>query len=574
MRSVDRVVDALADVLREAGVARIHGVPGEGSTLDLVDAAAARGLDYVLTTHETAAAFMAAAEAELTGRPGVCLVTRGPGLTNAATGIAHAWLDRVPLVVVADEYAPETAGRVERQWLPQLELFRPITKWQGSLGPIGPRRSAEAAVRAALASPPGPVLLGLPAGPATAPVESESPGPRAAPPPPSPPDGLAAASRLIERAARPVLLAGLGARAGDVPARLVGLAERLGAATLTTAKAKGVIPARHPLHGGTLPGPAARQLLGSADLVVAVGFDPVELPHAWPSPAPVVRIDRAPYQGAYFAPAAEVVGDPAAALDALTAASARRTAGDPREIREAREAERRQLDHGTGLTPYRVFALARERVPADAVVTVDAGAHKQLANVVWDAERPSTYLTSNGLASMAYALPAAAAAAMVTGRRAVCFTGDGGLLMTLGELETVRRLGPAGHRRRVRRRRAQHHQGPSDAARAAPSRRGPERARLRAGGGGARRARPCRRDAGRAGARARCRRARRRPRGRRCAHRPGLVSCARLTIRLCKTVRKKGRRRPSKCRVVGGVRRLPVFDSCHICSPAFLGRDP
>lgn len=98
------------------------------------------------------------------------------------------------------------------------------------------------------------------------------------------------------------------------------------------------------------------------------------------------------------------------------------------------------IDHGSGLTPYRVFALARERVPTDAVVTVDAGAHKQLANVVWDAERPSTYLTSNGLASMAYALPAAAAAAMVTGRRAVCFTGDGGLLMTLGELETVRRL--------------------------------------------------------------------------------------------------------------------------------------
>jgi acetolactate synthase-1/2/3 large subunit len=93
------------------------------------------------------------------------------------------------------------------------------------------------------------------------------------------------------------------------------------------------------------------------------------------------------------------------------------------------------------LTPYRVLALAREQIPGDAVVSVDAGAHKQLANVVWDAERPSTYLTSNGLASMAYALPAAAAAAMVTGRRAVCFTGDAGLLMTLGELETVGRLG-------------------------------------------------------------------------------------------------------------------------------------
>jgi acetolactate synthase-1/2/3 large subunit len=201
-----------------------------------------------------------------------------------------------------------------------------------------------------------------------------------------------------------------------------------------------VIPARHPLHGGTLPGPAARQLLKSADVVVAVGFDPVELPHAWSSPPPVVRLDCVAYRGAYFSPAAEVVGDPASALDALAADCARRAAWDPREIGEARAAERRHFDRGPGLTPYRVLALARERVSADAVVTVDAGAHKQLANVVWDAERALTYLTSNGLASMAYALPAAAAAAMVTGRRAVCFTGDAGLLMTLGELETVRRL--------------------------------------------------------------------------------------------------------------------------------------
>jgi acetolactate synthase-1/2/3 large subunit len=343
-------------------------------------------------------------------------------------------------VVVADEYPPETAGHIERQWLPQLELFRPITRWQGSLGPVGPRRSAEAAVLAALSAPPGPVLLGLPAGPATAPAGPESPGPPAPAPPSSAPEGLAAASLTIDRAARPVLLAGLAARAGEAPARLVGLAERLGAATLTTAKAKGVIPARHPLHGGTLPGPAARRLLEAADLVVAVGFDPVEVPHPWRSPAPVLRLDRVPYRGTYFSPAAEVTGDPAAALEALTAGCARRAAWDPQEVAAAREAERRQLDHGTGLTPYRVLALARERVPADAVVTVDAGAHKQLANVVWDAERPSTYLTSNGLASMAYALPAAAAAAMVTGRRATCLTGDGGLLMTLGELETVRRL--------------------------------------------------------------------------------------------------------------------------------------
>jgi acetolactate synthase-1/2/3 large subunit len=433
-------VDALADVLRQAGVVRIHGVPGEGSTLDLVDAAAARGLDYVLATHETAAAFMAAAEAELTGRPGVCLVTRGPGLTNAATGIAHAWLDRVPLVVIADEYPAETAGRVERQWLPQLELFRPITKWQGSLGPAGARRSAGAAVRAAGAVPPGPVLLGLPAGPATATAEPESPGPDAAAPPPSTPEGLASAGRAIDRAARPVLVAGLAARAGDTPARLVGLAERLGAVTVTTAKAKGVIPARHPLYGGTLPGPAARRLLDSADLVVAVGFDPVELPHPWPSRAPVVRIDRAPYRGRYFAPAVEVTGDPAAALGALAAGCAGRAAWDAGEIGAEREAERRHFDRGAGLTPYRVLALAREHHAGDVVVTVDAGAHKQLANVVWEADRPSTYLTSNGLASMAYALPAAAAAAMVTGRRAVCLTGDGGLLMTLGELETVRRL--------------------------------------------------------------------------------------------------------------------------------------
>lgn len=439
---IHRPVDAVADVLRAAGVRRIHGVPGEGSTIDLVDAAHDRGIEYVLTVHETGAAFMAAAEAELTGRPGACLVTKGPGLTNVATGVAHAWLDRVPLLVVTDQYPAAAAHRVERQNLPQMELLRPIVKWQAVLHPVGPRRVTEAAVRTALTHPAGPVLLALPFGPATEPAEPEASGavgpPDAARPAPA---ALDAAQRAIDRVARPLLLVGMGARTGEAPRQVARFAERLGAATITTSKAKGVIPAGHPLYGGTLPGPAARRLLDLADCVVAVGFDPVELPQPWPSPLPIVRLDGEAYRGTYFAPAQEVIGDVAASLEALSAGGVSRHAWDVGVIARAREAERERFANGEGLTPYRVLELARRLVPAETVVTVDAGAHKQLANVVWEAERPLTYLTSNGLASMAFALPAAAAAAMVTGRRAVALTGDAGLLMALGELETIHRLG-------------------------------------------------------------------------------------------------------------------------------------
>jgi len=438
-----RVVDALAAVLRAAGVERLYGVPGEGSTLDLVDAAAARGIGYVLATHETAAAFMAAAEAELTGRPGACLVTRGPGLTNATTGVAHAWLDRVPLLVVADEYAPELGRRVERQNLAQHALVAPITKWQGSLGPSGAAALAAGAVRVALAPPAGPVLLGLPFGPSSAPAGGETPAtlaPEPAAPAAPAPAALEAACRAVDRAARPLLLVGLAARGGALPAACVALAERVGAAALTTAKAKGVVPAGHPLHGGTLPGPAAARLLADADLVVAVGFDPVELPRPWPSPAPVVWVGGLGYGGGFFTPAVQVVGDPRVAVHALAAACAARATWEPDRIAAARAAERARFEPGDGLTPSRVLAVARAQTPPDRVVTVDAGAHKQLANVVWEATRPGTYLTSNGLATMAYALPAAAAAALATRRRALCLTGDAGLLMTLGELETLHRL--------------------------------------------------------------------------------------------------------------------------------------
>lgn len=440
-KDMDRPVDVVAGVLREAGITRIYGVPGEGSTIDLVDAAHREGVSYVLTVHETGAAFMAATEAELTGRPGVCLVTKGPGLTNLATGIAHALLDRIPLIAIADDYPPSLSHRVVRQNLPQLDLVKPLVKWHALLGTLTPRRLVEAAVCLTKSPPSGPVLLTLPFGPATEPVEPEPTGSLTLPPEPAPaPAALELAVRAINGADRPLLLVGMGARAHDVTSATVTLAERLGAATVTTPKAKGVIPASHPLYGGSLPGSAARGLQESADLFVAIGFDPVELPHPWNSSVPILLISQHPYHGTYFSPTHQVSGEVGAAVQSLVSACRSREAWDQRKIAERRIAERERFARGSGLTPYRVLTLTRELSPHDAAVTADAGAHKQLANIVWEAERPLTYLTSNGLGSMGFALPAAGAAAMVTKRRAVCLTGDAGLLMMLGELETIERL--------------------------------------------------------------------------------------------------------------------------------------
>ncbi len=447
------VAEALVAGLLEAGVARMFGVPGGGSNLELLEAARALGLPFTLCHHESAAAIMAATTAELTGRPGAVLSALGPGVTASATGLAHARLDRAPLIYLSDRHPDSALAFTTHQRLPHERLLAPIVKGSALVTAESAAEQIAWAVRLAQAEPRGPVHLDLSA-------DLGRMAAAACPPAEAPPALLVPsaadvkrAGEMIRSARHPVVVAGLQCRAADSK-WLRAFCEAVPVPCLTTYKAKGAIPDPHPLAMGVFTGGALEEpVVGRADLIIAFGLDPVELiPRPWPYRAPVLSLARCPWNdaamrpetGGYYAPALELVGEPSAVLEELAPLVVGRASSDWDVVlvdRLRRERARALEVAVPGLAPHRVVQLARELTPAGTVATVDAGAHMFPATAYWHAVELGELLISNGLATMGFALPAAIAAQLVhPERRVICFTGDGGLMMVAAELETAARL--------------------------------------------------------------------------------------------------------------------------------------
>src|SRR5262245_24196654 len=336
---MSNVAEVIVAGLVEAGVPRLFGVPGGGSSLEVLEAARAAGLPFVLCHTESAAVIMAAVTAELTGHPGAVLAPLGPGVTARATGLAHARLDRAPLVFLSDRH-PEAALRfTTHQWLDHEAFVGPIVKTSLMVTPATAGRCVAEALAVALAEPRGPVHLDLPADVAGAPAADERNAVAGTVDAPGLDDvALERAAALIRDARRPIVVAGLGCRGVDAK-WLRAFAEAVPTPVLTTYKAKGVLPDPHPLAMGVFTGGALEEpLVKQADLIIAIGLDTVELiPRAWPYAAPVLNLARcasdapglaAPGGGRYFAPALEVVGDLGALLEELAPRLGRRVAAD------------------------------------------------------------------------------------------------------------------------------------------------------------------------------------------------------------------------------------------------------
>ncbi len=449
------VAELIVEGLLRAEVPRLFGVPGGGSNLEVLEAARARGLPFVLCHQEWAATIMAAVTGELTGRPGAVLSTLGPGVTASATGLAHALLDRSPLLYVSDRHPASVLAYATHQYVDHAAHLGPIVKGSVTVSPDSAGHWVAHAVQLALAEPRGPVHLDLPADVAGAPAV---PVATAVTPPtmPTPDDALVErAAEMIRGAKRPLVIAGLGCRAADAK-WLRAFCEALPAPVLTTYKAKGAIPDPHPLAMGIFTGGALEEpLVRRADLIIAFGLDSVELiPRRWSYTAPVLSLVRGPSSdprlraiggGAYFTPALEVVGDLGTILEDLAPRIMRRDVKadwDVAEVDRIRRERAAALEVPVpGLAPHRVAQIARELTAAGSIATVDAGAHMFQATTYWHALAPGELLISNGLATMGFALPAAIAAQLVhPDRRVICFTGDGGLMMVVAELETVARL--------------------------------------------------------------------------------------------------------------------------------------
>ncbi|MCC7274639.1 MAG: thiamine pyrophosphate-binding protein [Alphaproteobacteria bacterium] len=434
-------LDALIDGLARRGVRRIFGIPGGETSLDVIAAAAARDIAFVLARHETAATVMALATAEVTGVPGVVLTTRGPGLANAVNGVACAALERAPLCVVSDGFSDAHRGFVTHQFFDQRALLAPLTKGYSRLDGDDVVAEVETLLDRAAAAPAGVVHFDL-AGEATHRLVAGSS--RAASETPAEPDA-GAVDRVRARLAgarRPLVLCGLESASEPAAAAAVReLVRTLGCPALVTYKAKGVVADDDPAYvglftGGSLEAPC----VGEADLIVLVGLDPVELiPQPWRYGAPVVDLAAAARPLHYLEPAVTLLGPVAESVAAL-GEGARASGWTAAAIADHRGRMRDRLGWtGKGsISPLDIVAIAQEEAGPRARCTVDAGAHMFAATALWRAAAPRDLLISNGLSTMGFALPAAIAAALAEpDRPVVAFTGDGGLAMCLGELATA-----------------------------------------------------------------------------------------------------------------------------------------
>ncbi len=444
-RAQQTIAQALASAFAAHRVSRIFGVPGGGSSLDLIEAAADVNIEFILTRTESAAVMMAAVTAELSGTLGVALTTKGPGTANAANGVAYAALDRSPVMVLTDGFSSKEQDYVSHQVFDQRAMFAPITKGHSRLDSDAPEREFQALIESALTPPFGPVhieltgerarVMSAAAADTSFPVRPETQLDEAA---------LAKAETLMANARRPVVIAGLEARDGDAATATRNLIDALNCPVLTTYKAKGVISDTHEHYVGIFTsGSAEADCVEQADLIILCGLDPVELlRQPWRYEAPVVDIALVQHAVHYVTPAVGIFGPLGTHISRLTA-SGQKTDWSTSESSELRDKMRTRLQYPDtkGIGPQQVVELAVEECKSLKQlprITVDAGAHMFSAMTFWPCTEPYDVLISNGLATMAFALPAAIASALHEPERPViAFTGDGGLLMCLGELSVA-----------------------------------------------------------------------------------------------------------------------------------------
>jgi acetolactate synthase-1/2/3 large subunit len=436
--------DAIVDNLRTMGVCALFGVPGGGGNLDLIAAAGRNGMPFVLTATETAGAISALAQAELTGRPGACLTTLGPGAASVVNGVACAFLDRAPIFVFTDSQAGGGLAVYEHQRLDHAAMLAPITKYSATLDSPGFMQTLMTALHHATSGPPGPVHLDCPGGVLSAPpTAGDDWRVRSGVDAPLRSQDFSRVEVFLRASRKPLLLVGLGARRAPDAAAIRSLCSSRGIPALVTYKAKGVVADDDPWFAGLFTNAAIEQpILDESDLLIGVGLDPVELiPRPWQRCQPIVSIGPWRVADAHI-PFAEQLVMPADGVRWIEHAL-QTTDWDPGRVREHAERQRGLSRIGAPrFSAQRVVELAAARLGQTARVTVDAGAHMFPATVLWPVGEPNGMLISNGLSTMGFALPAAVGAAMMERHRPhVALTGDGGLLMCAGELLTAVREG-------------------------------------------------------------------------------------------------------------------------------------
>ena len=453
-RSMVKGADLMVRALENEGVEVIFGVPGE-ENLDFLEALRTSRIKLVVTRHEQVAAFMAATYGRLTGRPGVCFSTLGPGATNLVTAVAFALLGGMPMVVVTGQKPILHSRQARFQIIDTVALMRPLTKAAKQvLDARNIPTLVRDAFRTALAERPGPVHLELPEDIAAQTTEHVAVVPVTPAHRPVAPDAaIAAAAALIAAARHPLVMIGGGANRPGLAPQLSAAVRRLGIPFFNTQMGKGAVDGNSALYVGTAAlseNDYVHAAIGRADLILAIGHDTVEKP-------PFIMRDGGPqvvhldFNGAdidqiYF-PQVEIVGDIADGVARLAALLDGKLSHDAGAFLKIREHVLAHTGEGADdprfpLAPQRIVADVRRVMPDDGIICLDNGIYK-----IWFARNyrthvANTILLDNALATMGAGLASAMMAAMLyPARRVMAICGDGGFMMNSQDLETAIRLG-------------------------------------------------------------------------------------------------------------------------------------
>ncbi len=435
--------------LENEGVEYIFGIPGE-ENLDLMDALLDSSIRFITTHHEQGAAFMADVYGRLTGRPGVCLATLGPGATNLLTGVADANLDRAPLVAIAGQAATTRLHKESHQVLHLTRIFEPVTKYSTSvLEPDIIPEVVRKAFKVSITPKKGATFIEFPENIASAEIDA-MPLPATYPVDPEPPAAkVEQAAALISKANKPIILAGNGVVRAGAWQELSDFAEKLNIPVANTFMAKGVIPYRHRCALGSA-GLQANDYTScgfdSADVIICVGYDLVEYhPYLWhpTRDRSIVHIDSLPAEvDGHYPIAVAVAGGIKLSLPRIAEKARPHEGNHIRPLRERLQEEmnRHRNDTGFPVKPQKIIWDLRTAMGLKDIVVCDVGAHKMWMARMFRCEYPNTCIISNGFASMGIAVPGAIAAKLAyPERKVVAVTGDAGFMMNSQEIETAMR---------------------------------------------------------------------------------------------------------------------------------------
>ena len=449
--------DLLVKCLEEESIEYVFGVPGEENADFMMSLEQSDTIKFILTRHEQGASFMADAYGRLTGNPAVCLGTLGPGATNLITGVADGNMDRAPMLVLTGQADSKRQHKESHQYMDVVSMFKPVTKWaQAILHPENIPEIVRKAVRIARTEKPGACHIELAEDIAALKVDSAPLTPSRFRRP-SPDDKIVdRAYELLEKAKRPVILAGNGCIRKRASKQLREFCSRTGIGVICTFMAKGAVDIDEDYALFTI-GLQSRDIISNviedADLVLALGYDMVEYqPRLWnpERDKTIIHIDFLPAEiDTHYNPTLELVGDLAHTLWMF---NERRTERGPLEldlsyqaavrVEMQRDIAAHKDDETVGsIRPQKALWDVRQAMGPNDILLSDVGAHKMWIARYYQCHEPNTCLIPNGFCSMGFAFPGAIGASIIyPERRIMAICGDAGFLMNVQEMETAYRL--------------------------------------------------------------------------------------------------------------------------------------